>query len=134
MATLRLSDTLVPLICISDGTPLSNFAGDKKEWPVYMTIGNLSSKLRQINITNIIVMVVLLPIPIQNRIIPHKRLDEQLQRNRDVLNKVLQPHLQPLMFEQNPNTESGYYNVLYPDGNFRRCKPVIAAWFAQCPE
>jgi len=46
-ATLRLGDTLVPLIFMSDGTHLSNFAGDMTEWPVYMTIGNLSSKICQ---------------------------------------------------------------------------------------
>jgi len=33
-ATLRLGDILVPLIFMSDRTHLSNFAGDKKEWPV----------------------------------------------------------------------------------------------------
>jgi hypothetical protein len=32
-ATLRLGDTLVPLIVMSDGTHLPNFAGDTKEWP-----------------------------------------------------------------------------------------------------
>jgi len=71
-----VGDTLVPLIFKSDGTHLSNFAGDKKEWPVYMTIGNLSSKIRQMPSTDSIVMVALLPIPIKNRNIPQKRLDE----------------------------------------------------------
>jgi hypothetical protein len=46
-ATLRVGDTVVPVIFMSDITHLSNFAGDKKEWSVYMTIGNLSSKIRQ---------------------------------------------------------------------------------------
>jgi len=62
---------------MSDGTHLSNFAGDKKEWPVYMTIGNLSSMIRQMPSTNSILMVALLPIPIKNSNIPQKRLDEQ---------------------------------------------------------
>ena len=44
---LRVGDTQVPLIFMSDGTHLSNFVGDKKEWPVYMTIGYLSSKICQ---------------------------------------------------------------------------------------
>jgi len=62
---------------MSHGTHLSNFAGDKKEWPVYMTIGNLSSKIRQMPSTHSVVMVALQPIPIRNRNIPQKRLDEQ---------------------------------------------------------
>ena len=46
-STLRVGDTLVPLIFMSDGTHLSNFASDKIVWPVFMKIGNLSSKIRQ---------------------------------------------------------------------------------------
>jgi len=123
-ATLRLGDTLVPLIFMSDGTHLSNFAGDMTEWPVYMTIGNLSSKICQMPSTHTIVMVALLPIPIQNCNIPHKRLDEQWRTHREVLNTVLRRLLQPLTFKQNPHTESRYYKVLSADGNFRRCKLV----------
>ena len=79
-------------------------------------------------------MVTLLPIPIKNCNILQKRLDEQRQTNREVLNEVLQWVLQPLTFKHNPGAESGYYNVLCPDVNFRRCKPVLAAWLADFPE
>ena len=119
---------------MSDRTHLSNFAGNKKEWPVYMTIGNLSSKLRRMPSTHSIVIVALLPIPIKNRNIPQKRLDEQQHTNQEVLNEVLRRVLQPLTFEQNPSAESGYYNVLCANGNFRRYKSVLAAWLADCPE
>jgi len=61
---------------MSDGTHLSNFVGIKEEWPVYMTIGNLSSKIHQMPSTYSVVMVALQPIPINNRNIPQKRLDE----------------------------------------------------------
>jgi len=132
--TLRLGDTLVPLFFMSDRTHLSNFAGDMKEWPVYVTIGNLSSKIRKMPSAHTVVMVALLPIPIKNRNIPQKRLDVQRQTNREVLNEVLRRLLQPLTFKHNPNAESGYYKVLCADGNFRRCKPVLAAWLADCPE
>ena len=132
-ATLRLGDTLVPLIFMSDGTHLSNYAGNKKEWPVYMTIGNLSSKIGQMPSTQTVVMVALLPIPINNRNIPQKQLDEQRQTKREVLNEVLRRVLQPRTFTQNPHTESGYFNVLCADGNFRCCKLVLAAWLADCP-
>jgi len=39
-----------------------------------------------------------------------------------------------ITFKHNPSAESGYYNVLCADRNFRRCKPVLAAWLAYCPE
>jgi len=124
---LRVGDTLVPLIFMSDGTHLSNFAGDKKERPVYMTIGNLSSEIRQMPSMHSVVMVALLPIPITNRNVPQKRLDEQWQTNREVLKEVLRRLLQPLTFKHNSSAGSGYYNVLCADGNFRHCKPVLAA-------
>jgi hypothetical protein len=88
-ATLRLGDTLVPLIFMSDGTHLSNFAGDKNKLPEYMTIGNLSSKICQMPPAHTVVMVALLPIPITNRNIPQKQLDEERQTNGEVLNEVL---------------------------------------------
>jgi len=119
---------------MADGTHLSNFAGDKKEWPVYMTIGNLSSKIRQTPSTHSVVMVALLPITINNCNIPQKRLDEQRQTHREVLNEVLLRLLHPLTFKPNPSAGSGYYKVLCADGNFRHCKPVLAAWLADCPE
>jgi len=119
---------------MSNGTHLSNFAGDKKEWPVYVTIGNRSSKLRQMLPTHSVIMVTLMPIPIKNGNIPQKQLDEQRHTNREVLNEVLWRVLQPLTFKYNPSAESRYYNILCADGNFRLCKPVLAAWLADCPE
>jgi hypothetical protein len=55
---------------MSDGTHLSNFAGHKNEWLVYMTIGNPSLKIHQMPSTHSVVMVALLPIPIKIRNIP----------------------------------------------------------------
>jgi len=69
-------------------------------------------------------MIALLPIPIKNRNIPQKRLDEQRQTNREVLNEVLRRVLQPLTFKKHSSAESGYYNVLCAEGNFMGCKPV----------
>jgi hypothetical protein len=119
---------------MSDRTHLSNFAGCKREWPVYMTIGNISSKLRQMPSTHSIIMVALLSMPIKICNIHQKRLDESQHTNRQVLHKVLWRVLQPLTFKHNPSAESRYYNVVCADGNFRRCKPVLAAWIADFPE
>jgi hypothetical protein len=99
-----------------------------------MTIGNLSSKIRKMPSTHTVAIVALRLIPMQSCNIPQKRLDEQRQTNREVLNKVLRRELQPCSFKHNPNTKSGYYNVPCADGNFRCWKPIIAAWFADGPK
>jgi hypothetical protein len=119
---------------MSDGTHLAKFDCDKTWWPVYMTVGNLSSKVHQTPSKHSIGMVALLPIPIQYRDIPQKRLDEQRLTNREVLNEVLWRLLQPLTFKQNPSAGSRYYNVLCADGNVGRCIPVSTSWLAECPE
>jgi len=80
--------------------------------------------------THSVVMVALLLIPIRILNIPQKRLDEHRQTIREELNKVFRWVLQPLLLKQNPSAKSGYYNVLCADGNFRRCKPVLAAGLA----
>ena len=121
---LRVGDTPLPLVFIPDGTHLSNLAGERNEWPEYVKIGNQSSKLRQMISTHSLVMVALLPIPIKNSNIPQKQLDEERQTNREVLNDILWWVLHPFTFTPNPSTESGYYNVPFADGNFRRCKWV----------
>jgi hypothetical protein len=79
--TLRVGDTLVPLIFMSDRKHLWRCAGDKTEWPVYITIGNLSSKIRQMPSTPSVVIVGLMLIPIQKRNITYKWLDEEWQTN-----------------------------------------------------
>jgi hypothetical protein len=86
-----------------DATHLSNFAGDTKEWPVSMRFGNLFSKMGQMPSEDTVVMVALLPLPIKNRNIPRKRLDELRQTNRKVLNEELQLILQPFTFKLNPS-------------------------------
>jgi len=64
-STLRVGDTLVPLIVMSDGTNLSNFACHNSEWPVYMTIGNQVSKIRQMPSMHSVAMVAVVPILIK---------------------------------------------------------------------
>ena len=49
MPMLTVGDTQVPLIFRSDGTHLLHFASNKPEWPGYMQIGNLYSKIRQMS-------------------------------------------------------------------------------------
>ncbi|RPB21313.1 hypothetical protein L211DRAFT_769374, partial [Terfezia boudieri ATCC MYA-4762] len=44
-ALLPEDGTLVSILLVSDETHLTNFSGDKKLWPVYMSIGNIGSSI-----------------------------------------------------------------------------------------
>jgi hypothetical protein len=131
---LRGWDTLGPWIFMSNGTHLSNVAGDKKERLLYMTFGNPSSKIRQTPSTQSFIMFALRPIPINNGNILQQWLDEQWQIIREVMKEVLRIVLQPITFRQHPSAERGYYNIVCADANFRLCKPVLGGWLAHCPE
>jgi len=65
------------------------FPRDKTQWAVYITIGNLSSKIRYMPSMHSVVMIALLPIPILNDKIPQKRLDGKRQMDQAVLNELL---------------------------------------------
>jgi hypothetical protein len=99
-----------------------------------MAIGNQSSKIHEMHSTARVILLALQPIPTRRPNILPKRLDEQRQSHPLVLNEALWQVLQPLTFIRNPSAESRYHKVLCADGNFWRCKPVLAAWLADCPE
>ena len=126
-STLRVEDTLVPLLIKCDGTYLSNDAGDQNEWTVYITIGNLSSKIRQMPSTHCVIVAALLPITMKTSNNPQIQLDEQWQTNHEGFDEVLWRVLQSLTLKHNRSPESGYYNLLCADGNIRHCKPGEAA-------
>jgi hypothetical protein len=119
---------------MSDGAYPSNFAGEKQEWPVYITIGNLSLNIHQMPSIHNVIMVAILPIRIKNHNVFQNWLDEQRQTYREVLNEVLWQLFKCPMIIKNPRTTSGYYNGLCADGNFRHCKTVLAALLADCSE
>jgi len=89
-----------------------------------MAIGNLSLKIRQMPSLHRIIMVTLLPIRIINNNITLNRQDEKQRRICEVLNEVLQHVLKHSNLEQNPSTESSYYNDLV-----QMVTSGIANWF-----
>ncbi|RPB06970.1 hypothetical protein P167DRAFT_496468, partial [Morchella conica CCBAS932] len=77
--------TVVPLICASGGTYLTNFSGDKKAWPVYLTIGNITSEIRNKPSNFAFILMALLPVPRKLGV----RANEQRRENQMALHKVL---------------------------------------------
>jgi len=61
--TLPPGATLVPIIGMPDQTHLSNLSGDKKAWPLYITLGYLPSTRRNRPRSIAGLLLALLPIP-----------------------------------------------------------------------
>jgi hypothetical protein len=126
---IPVGGTLVPLIFLSDSTHLTNFAGDKKAWPVYMTIGNLRSSVRMKPTMHSVVLVALLPQPLKARDVPLAQKNKQKKQNRLIQQTVLDFLLQPLS-----NPVDSEFVALCSDDRRRSCHAVLSGWIADYPE
>jgi len=86
---------VVPIIGLSDQTHLTNFSGDKKAWPVYMTIGNILSRRRSSPAKMPILLLALLPVPPKFPGESARANEAQRQTNADVLWAVFDLVLAP---------------------------------------
>jgi len=87
--------TVVPLIGLSDQTLFSNFWGDKKAWPVYVTIGNILSRTRNSPVRMPTLLLALLPVPPEFTGGLARADEAQRPRNSDALQTVFNLVLAP---------------------------------------
>lgn len=117
--------TIVPIICGSDATQLTNFSGDKKAWPVYLTIGNLPGPVRNSPSAHAQICVALLPVPPKFR---GNAASQAQQRswNFEILYQAMTLILDPL------RTIDKAHGIPMPcaDGRIRKCWPILVAWLA----
>jgi hypothetical protein len=116
--------TLLPVLLGSDKTHLTVFAGDKKAWPLYLSLGNIKSSFRNKPRNHAWVLVAYLPVVTFEA---PKRLQTVLQ-NR-FFHQCVELVLEPLK-------AAGLESVKMADslGNVRRCFPRLAAYLADYPE
>jgi hypothetical protein len=113
----REDGTVVPVILGSDATHLTQFSGGKKAWPIYLTIGNILSSVRNKPSSCAIMLLALLPI------------SASAMANRDVIHRILTHILSPL----NQYSSSGLW-VTCADLLDRICYPRIVGWIADHKE
>lgn len=125
--TLPVGSTLIPVLFASDQTHLTNFSGDKKLWPWYMSIGNIESTVRNKPSYHAWIPLALLPIPPKRmRNIPGNSIDKQEVETLQILHEVISFVLSPITDE---NSQSGY-KMECADENVRLCFPAVSAWMA----
>ncbi|KAF8446789.1 hypothetical protein BGX38DRAFT_1093917, partial [Terfezia claveryi] len=105
--TLPIGSSLVPILLTSDQTCLMNFSGDKKLWPLFMSIGNIRAEIRNRPTAQAWILMGLFPIgPKRNKIVSRILLP---------LTKIF---------------KAGGTNILCGDGKVRKCMPILSTWLA----
>src|SRR6266576_3849817 len=123
---LPIGATLVPVLFASDVTHLTNFSGDGKVWPIYMSIGNIKSSPRNKSSNHSWVLVALLLIgPKRVKKVPGWSEEKQEQESIEVVHSLLQFILRPLSNERQDGVE-----VRCTDEVIRNCYFRVAAWLA----
>ena len=120
---------MVPVICVSDQTHLTNFSRDKKAWPVYLTIGNIRSQTRNSLSKMAVILVALLPVPPKFTSKKTKTRGAQQTMNDEIPDAVFSFIFEPL----EAATKCGK-KMCCSDGRVRQCFPILAAWIADHAE
>jgi len=103
---------------------LTNLSGDKKAWPVYITLGNLPSGRRNSPTSMAVLLLALLPIP--PKLSKSCKADQHGRHmNADTLRDVFELIFAPL---QDP-VHNGV-PIDCADGKVQRCFPILATWIA----
>ncbi|QRV74378.1 C2H2 zinc finger [Ceratobasidium sp. AG-Ba] len=118
--------TVITIIISSDETRLTNFSGDKKAHPVYITIGNLPKRLRRRTSQRANVLLGYLPVP-KLDFEPDK--EKRRFHRQDLFHKCMKMMLEPLQEACKTGVE-----VPCADGAVRRIYPVLASYVADFPE
>ncbi|QRW04669.1 C2H2 zinc finger [Ceratobasidium sp. AG-Ba] len=118
--------TVVPVIISSDETRLTNFSGDKKAHPVYITIGNIPKSWRRKTSKRTNALLGYLPVP---KLDCEPNKEKRRFHRRDLFHKCMSTLLKPL-------AEAGEHGIEVPcaDGGIRRIYPALAAYIADFPE
>ncbi|KAG8698980.1 hypothetical protein FRC08_005592 [Ceratobasidium sp. 394] len=118
--------TIAPLIVASDKTTLSLISGQQVAYPVYLTIGNISKRIRRKLKQRAQILIRYLPVE------DFKDVENEKERERlkgQLVHRAMEILLEPLKQASKEGVE-----MFCADGRLRRMYPILAAYIADFPE
>jgi hypothetical protein len=118
--------TIAPLIVASDKTTLLMISGDQQAYPVYLTIGNISKRLRRKVSQRATILIGYLPVEDFKSVVD---LAERKRLKGELVHRAMEILLEPLK-------RAGAEGVVMKcvDGGERRVYPILASYVADFPE
>ncbi|KAF8417171.1 hypothetical protein BGX38DRAFT_1109459 [Terfezia claveryi] len=101
--TLPVGSSLVPILITSDQTCLTNFSGDKKLWPIFISVGNIPSAIRNKPSSQAWILIGLLPVG---------------------------PKRTKHCWTMTDFAKAGGSEIVCGDENVQRCIPIVSTWLA----
>ena len=124
---LPSGSTLAPIIIATDKTQLTQFSGNKKAYPVYLTLGNLPKSIRRKPSKRACILIAYLSV---DKIKQDKLTNqEHRSRNQRLFHESMRLILEPLR-----DAGRNGVDMCSGDGAVRKVHPVLACYVADYPE